>query len=239
MSRLRFHPPPWSVIALIPTLALLCALGTWQVHRGEQKRALLNALSAPESATALELSGRTPPPVGVQAPRATARGAYDRERLMLLDNQSHERRPGYHVWSPLELEDGTWLIVNRGWAVQNPDRRQLPLFPPPAGAQLLSGHWRPLPRPGLELSVNNCIGDTWPRVLQYPTAQDLSCILDAPVADGILLLDSAEADGLVRDWGLPPALPPERHYAYAAQWYTFAATLLAIFVILNLKRQPP
>lgn len=219
-------------------MVLLIGLGTWQLHRGMQKRALLDALSAPDSSGVLEISGTTRAPAGTDAPRARASGTYEAKRSLLLDNQSRERVPGYHVWTPLKLADGTWLIVNRGWVAQNPDRRVLPDIPAPAVATVIEGHWRPLPRPGLRLGAESCTGTAWPRVVQYPTAKELSCLLGAPVADGILLLDGAPQDGLIREWTLPPALPPERHFAYAAQWYAFAATLLALFVKLNLKRLP-
>lgn len=235
-SSLRRKPPLWSVLLLIPMMALLLSLGTWQIQRAQAKRALVDALSLPASATPIELSGDSPTPDRTAAPRGRARGTFDSDRLLLLDNQTHDRRPGYHVWSPLALDDGAWLIVNRGWIAQNPDRRQLPVIPAPGGAQTLAGYWRPLPKPGLDLQVNNCEDGSWPRVVQYPTVQDLRCLLGGEVANGVLLLESAQADGLMRDWHMPTALPPERHYAYAAQWYAFAATLLVLFVVLNLKR---
>ena len=54
----------------------------------------------------------------------------------------------------------------------------------------------------------------------------------------MLLLAPEASDGYLRDWSQDDRrFPPQRHYGYAAQWFAFAATLLAIFLKLNLKRR--
>jgi cytochrome oxidase assembly protein ShyY1 len=110
----------------------------------------------------------------------------------------------------------------------------------PQGEVEVRGLWRALPQPALRLSVDNCPVDAhFPHLVEYPTAEDLSCLVGSPVAPGELLLDPAAADGYVREWSeITPGMPPERHYAYAAQWFAFCATLLVLFVTLNLRRLP-
>ena len=45
----------------------------------------------------------------------------------------------------------------------------------------------------------------------------------------MLLLDPAPDSGFVRAW-TPNVMPPERHRAYAFQWFAFVVVALAIFI---------
>jgi surfeit locus 1 family protein len=64
---------------------------------------------------------------------------------------------------------------------------------------------------------------------------ELSQAFGAPLEQGIVLLDPHDPDGYVRDWH-PPGLDPARHWAYAVQWWAFAAVLLFLWVRLNLRK---
>lgn len=234
----QFRPPLWSIAGTVLVGSLFVILGSWQLHRGQGKQALQDSFAKSSTAQVLKLDSRAPAPELLMTTRATATGRYDTQRQLLLDNQTRAQVPGYRVWTPLQLGDGGWLIVDRGWVAANPDRRILPAIDVSAAERQVLGHWRPLPQPGLRLATGPCEGTGFPRVMSYPTQDDLACVLGAPVAAGVLLLDAAETDGYVREWTLPNPVPPARHYAYAAQWFAFAATLLFLFLKLNLRRTP-
>lgn len=236
--RWQFRPPLWAWLGLLPLLALLLTLGTWQLQRGQQKLALQATLDGALTRPAEPLHRDDPAPAEQGGRHVTAQGRYLDARQLLLDNEGHEGRPGYHVLTPLQLDDGTLVLVNRGWVPQDGDRRRLPTVEVGGEPRRVDGLWRPLPTPGLRLAVDNCGGTGWPRVVQYPQAADLRCLLGDAVLPGVLLLSPQAADGYVRDWRVSAGFPPERHYAYAAQWYAFAATLLFLFVKLNLKKIP-
>lgn len=235
---LKFRPPLWAWLLTPPMLALLCAFGTWQVGRGQDKLALQAAMQRSQTGAVLALAASTPAPADDAVQRGRALGRYDASRQLLLDNQSHAGKPGYQVLTPLRLESGGLLLVNRGSVAQNPDRRVLPAIDVSESGQEVVGYWRPLSRPGLRLAADNCAAMPWPRVVQYPTVEDLACLYGEPIAAGVLLLDAQAPDGYLRDWNLGGSFPPQRHYAYAAQWYMFAVVLLFFFVKLNLKRSP-
>lgn len=234
----RFRPPLWSIVGTLLVAGLFLSLGTWQLTRGQSKQQLQDAFAAAGAREVLSLTADAPAPELLVTTRARAAGRYHPQRQLLLDNQTRARVPGYRVWTPLQLASGGWLMVDRGWVAADPDRRVMPALGVAADERSVSGHWRPLPQPGLRLATRPCEGSGFPRVLSYPTREDLACVLGVPVAAGVLLLDASEPDGYVREWTLPNPVPPARHYAYAAQWYAFAATLLFLFVKLNLKRTP-
>ena len=49
-----------------------------------------------------------------------------------------------------------------------------------------------------------------------------------------MLLDPDEPDGYVRDWR-PNLMPPEKHLAYAIQWFMITATVIIIYVTLSVR----
>lgn len=232
MSRARFRAPPaWAWILTAAAVALFSALGGWQWRRGLAKEALLAQL-ADRSQAAEPLSAASAP--GAAPRRASAFGVFG-ARQLLQDGQSHRGQPGYHVWTPLRLRDGTRLIVDRGWIPQRGAGSVVP--PPPEGEVALHGAWRALPEPGLRLAAANpCVPQPrFPVVVLYPTAADLECLLGTPVLEGLLLMDPALPGGFVREW-TDLGVPPQRHYGYAVQWLALAGAVLAVFWAVNRKK---
>ena len=58
--------------------------------------------------------------------RVSLRGYYDSAHQFLLDNRSRDSVPGVEVLTPLVLDDGSAVIVNRGWLPFGPTRQDLP-----------------------------------------------------------------------------------------------------------------
>jgi len=244
--RWSFRPKLWPVLGTLAGCALTVYLGVWQIHRGAEKQALEGQYAAAALQAPVELQAATAPPPDLAAVAVTLHGEYLAERQLLLDDQVQNDIPGYAVWTPLRLAGGGLVIVNRGWVPHGPDRRTLPPLPAAAGEVSLHGLWRSLPEPGIRLGGSGCapgqVPELWPRLVLYPTAADLRCFYGEPVLAGEVLLAPDVLDlpgGFLRDWRInPPGFPPVRHYAYAAQWFAFALTLLVLFLKLNLKRIP-
>jgi surfeit locus 1 family protein len=51
----------------------------------------------------------------------------------------------------------------------------------------------------------------------------------------LLLQTSEQADGLQRSWPRPDT-GVESHVSYAFQWYSLAATLVVLWLIINIRR---
>ncbi len=51
----------------------------------------------------------------------------------------------------------------------------------------------------------------------------------------ILLSDPDPASGFVREW-TPNVMPPERHAAYAFQWFALAIAVAAAFVVVHWRK---
>jgi surfeit locus 1 family protein len=231
----RFAPPWWAWLLTGAGVSGALLLGSWQLQRAEDKRALLADYLAAQTEAPVPLGAQTP--AGARPLAVNATGTYDVQRQLLLDNQSLRERPGYHVWTPLRLEDGSLVLVNRGWVAQFADRAVPPALAAPAGVVELRGLWRALPRAGLATAAPACQAvQRFPHFVVYPQRAELACVLGEPVADGVLLLDPRAEGGFAREWSFAELIPPERHVGYAVQWFAIAVAILILFIKLNLKR---
>ncbi len=228
--------------ALIPTLAtfamlpLLLWLGYWQLDRAAQKRELLSRYAS-GGEYVLDLNTAGAELRGELFQQVTVTGAFDSDRQVLLDGMVRDRLSGYHVLTPLRLADGRgWIMVNRGWVAPGASRAQLPAVDVGGQSRTVQGRLSTFPQAGMRLGDNPTDASApWPRVMLYPTPQEVQALFDQPVLPRVVLLAPEDKDGYVRDW-TPATIAPERHLAYAAQWFAFAATLFSIFLILNFRK---
>ncbi len=215
--------------ALLATCAAMCvALGCWQLGRAAEKRALAAAFATAAAPERL-------PPGAVLLPRyrpVIAQGRYDSAHQFLLDNMTHGGRAGVQVLTPLVLADGRAVLVNRGWLPLGATRDALPEVEVPADDRGINGRIDHLPRPGIELASETPAG--WPKLVSFPRMEQLGAALGHELHPQLILLDPASPDGYTRDWR-PAGLGPERHLAYAAQWFALAATAVVIWIVLALR----
>lgn len=237
----RFRPPWWSVLLMLILGVFFLRLGFWQLDRAEEKKAIISAYRQAAKSTPRDLDSALASGNGgasLFAQSVTINGTFDVEHSLLLDNQVMAQQPGYRVWTPVRLASGRLALVDRGWVPMNPDRRILPEIRAPAGQVELRGVWQPLPRPGIRLAADDCDRSRWPRVVQYPRFEELQCLLGDSLVEGLLWLDPGERHGFRREWA-SNTFPPERHYGYALQWFSLAATLLVLFIVLNVRKIDP
>lgn len=227
----RFSPPWWAVLLTFLGMAATASLSSWQLGRGTEKQALIDRLEAVRAAPPQVLVPVAPAPPPEQMQRVAVEGRFLAQPQLLQRAPRRQQRAGRQVWSLFRLVQGPIVVVDRGWLA---DGEAVP--PPPTGAQQLTGLWRSLPRAGLNLEADLC-SDTQALIpVVYPSLDNMRCLVEQPWLDGLLLLQTPEQPLLIRDWRYA-GMPPERHLGYAVQWGALCATILIIFLLLNLKRR--
>lgn len=241
-SARAFRPRLVPTLAVAALLPLLLGLGVWQLDRAGEKRGMVAAFVAAQDAPPVAYAADLP-----RFTRVAARGRWDPTRQFLLDAMVHEGRAGFRVLTPLLLDDGRVLLVDRGWVPGDPARRALPEVALAAGdAVEVVGLVDELPRAGIAQRAAAAPADDrapWPRVVLYPTQAELAAALGlapgvaprATLLPRLLRLDPAAADGYARAFAPDFGVSRERHLAYAVTWFALAATLLAIWVLTNLR----
>lgn len=217
-------------------LAAFVSLGNWQLQRAQDKRDLLAAFDAGAAiGTAVAAASEN---AAAQHPRYTplsASGRFDTAHQFLLDNVVLDGRVGFYVWTPLRLDGGAAVLVNRGWIPLGEKRTDVPDIGIDGDSREITGLLDRLPEPGLRLDSGG-LPDGWPKIVMYPRIDELRAVLDYPLYDYVLLMNEAADGGFRREWR-PQLLPPRRHVGYAVQWFAFAAAVLVLFLLLSFKRE--
>ena len=232
----------WPMTALaVAGVLLFVLLGRWQWHRADEKRALEAAYAAGGADFASELGARSTTALPRYA-QVRVHGRYDALHQFLLDNMSHGERAGYQVLTPFRLDDGRLLLVNRGWVPLPAGRRdRLPdLAVAETGEINVGGRLDELP--AAAIAAGNAppgADSSWPKRTSFPTSQQLGQALGQDVEHRQLLLGAGEPNGYVREWQEAMiGFPPQRHVAYALQWWALATLIGFLYLYLNLECRP-
>lgn len=232
----RLKAPWWAVLLTLAGVGIGTSAGLWQLDRADEKRALQAQFAAGGTAATIHQLVSDAEASGLRYGQLQLTGRYDPDHQVLLDNLSYQGLPGYQVLTPLTTSVGT-VLVNRGWVPANGDRTILPDIRVGNLAREVIGRIERLPQPGIRLAAAPMpAGAVWPRRLLFPTSAEVSAQSGIALRDYQLLLDPGAADGFVRDWH-PGGMSPERHLAYAVQWFGLALTMVVIYVVLVLRNR--
>jgi surfeit locus 1 family protein len=213
------------VVALVAVLSFV-RLGVWQLDRLHEKQARNRIIAARADGPPVDIED-------VELDRAeyqhvSATGRFDVDDEVTIRNRTFAGVVGRHVVTPLVLDDGTAVLVNRGW---------IPLDgPPPAppdGAVTVDGL--------LLQTQERSIGPKDPDdgVLDELNRVDVQRVQQQVDVDLYPLYVQLEAPAPAGDY--PEVLdPPPRdegpHRSYAIQWFLFAAVVLVGYPILLRRR---
>jgi len=222
--------------------AICVRLGIWQLDRLAQRRAFNAHIEAMWAAEPLTLTGQPAEDLTPMEYRAVVvSGTYDFENQVVLRNQYYQNQYGYHLLTPLLLDDGSALLVDRGWI--------------PADGNDSPADWRQYDQPGpVTIRGQVRLGQAKP---------DLGGVPDPTLAPGQVKLEFWNIVNLERisqqtpypllDIFVQPNVDPADvtppipyqpeieltegpHLGYAGQWFTFA-TILVLGYPFYVRRQ--
>ncbi|MDT8398379.1 MAG: SURF1 family protein [Pseudomonadales bacterium] len=229
--------PNWK-ITLFTALLLPCLiwLGFWQLAREQEKLSLQAVYDSRKSAPPVSLAALGSGNGDLQYLPVRLSGSYDNEHSYLLDNRTHAGQVGFDLISPFLDDSGETAFINRGWLAQGPTREMLPPIPAITGRMTLTASIYVPPGEPLMLGDETAFKG-WPRVLQ---AVDLERMTQEIAAHDVfpytLRLDENMPGVLVRNWPLITT-SPEKHRAYAVQWFAMAVALVLMFIYSGMRDQ--
>jgi len=231
----------WVIITLVALLLIpvMVRLGFWQFHRHEDRVARNELIAASLSAAPVPVErlaapGRGPADDDRYRP-VTATGTYDprHETVVRQRTAADGRRIGYHVLTPLVREDGTAVLVNRGWVPAGGDLTKFPDVPPaPSGEVTVTGRLMADETAGGGVREKRGLP---PRQVMLIDSERMARELDRPVLGGYVALEKTSPEPSGEQ---PEPLPePDHsgigpHLAYAFQWWLFAAAVPVGWLVL-------
>jgi surfeit locus 1 family protein len=232
----------WPSLFTAIGLAILIALGVWQLHRLAWKEALIAAVSSRVDAPPVE----APPesawpqlnPKQYEYRHVRIAGTYDFDHQALVFRPLEAPRGrygglGYLVMTPLRLANGATVIVNRGFIPS--DRKDAESVQAQDGAPVtVVGLMRsPEPRNWFTPSDDPAKGDWFTR----DPAAIAAALKLARVAPFTIDADAGPDPAALPEGGETILAFPNNHLSYALTWFGMALALAGVFSAFAWKKK--
>ncbi|WP_151775619.1 SURF1 family cytochrome oxidase biogenesis protein [Streptomyces abyssomicinicus] len=221
-------------LALVPTMI---ELGFWQWHRHWDRVASNQRIEDALDTAPVPVGSLTRPGARIDRDlyyrHVSARGVFETDREVVVRRRTNaDDRVGYHVLTPLRLEDGRYLLVNRGWVPADGRQTEFPEIPaPPAGEVTVTGRLM-ADQTTAESGIKD-LSDLPDRQVMLISSEGEAERLGAEVLGGYVeLVSPAPADGSPELVPGPDHDSIGNHMAYAVQWWLFTAGVPVGWVVL-------
>lgn len=246
MSRYRFALRPRWIVSHVFVGAMVVAMivaGLWQLDRRSERQDRNAQVAArteqpPADAASLAAPGDFDAVDELEFRRASATGTYLADDEVLVRSRTRDGAPGSWVLTPLDLGDGTAVVVNRGWIANSGQLQAVPTEArAPEGEVTVVGLVRATETRGSFGSQDPADG-----VLTDLARADVARLDQQVDADLLPFFVQALAQDPAPDAaGQPlfvpaPELDEGPHLSYAGQWFLFTAMTLIVYPLILRRR---
>jgi surfeit locus 1 family protein len=223
--------PVFTGIVVLIALAILISLGTWQVERLHWKEGLLADIASRRTSAPVELSAIEAMHAGgtdIEYRPVTVTGRYvnNKERHFFA---TWRGQTGFYVYTPLELADGRYLFVNRGFVPYENKEPEMRMQGQLTGQQTVTGLARNrLPgKPSWVVPENDLAKNVfyWKDIDAMTSSDGFD---PAKVVPFFVDADSTPNPKGMPIGGVTEIDLPNNHLEYAFTWYGLAAVLVGI-----------
>jgi len=222
--------PIWILGHLVALTAVLVFVrcGIWQIDRLHQKQARNRLIAERSDGPAVDINTVA---VGeARYRRVTVHGTFDDADHVVIRNRAFEGTNGLHLVTPFVRDDGSVLLVLRGWIGTND-----PPPPSPSGKLTIEGlllqtqtrRFGPKDPPTGRLAILNRLDVA--RIAQQLPGRDVYPLF-------LQLTKPAPPKDVEPNIVDPPARDEGPHRSYAVQWFLFTAVVLVGYPFLMRRR---
>ena len=237
--RRRFQPRLLTTLLSIALIAAFISFGQWQWNKATVKGDLQTLLDTRSAEPAIQMPVVAADAQAMRYRQIVTRGHYEPEQQILLDNRVHREQAGYHVITPLRIENSEMrVLINRGWVPALAEHSQTPQVATPTGLVEVSGMAIVPGTRYFTLGAEVAGGTSgWQKVWQNLDLPRYSKTVKFSLQPVIIQLSPAStAGGFAREWPRPDERI-ERHVGYALQWWGFALATVLIWLVVNFRRE--
>ncbi len=156
-----FRPKLAPTLFVVPMLAILLGLGVWQVQRHAWKSDLIEKLQTRAESPAAPLASDVRDLDAIEFQRVRVSGLFLHDKELYLLNRSLNGNPGLHVLTPLQRNDGSVIMINRGWTPFDKKDPKLRMQGQLAGPVTVEGIVRLMLKPNDFMPDNEPEKNTW------------------------------------------------------------------------------
>jgi cytochrome oxidase assembly protein ShyY1 len=226
----RLFTPRWILVHLGVTLLVfvMINLGFWQLRRLDEKKTFNARVTAQIAAPVSDYTHGIPTSLAPEWSRVQLAGHYDETHAITIINRSQDGSAGYDIAVPFINDDGSMILVNRGFV---PLAVKHPATPP--GSIRIVGYLRKTQ----SRSAVGAIDSTAPGNTEFQRF-DLPLIAkatDKSLLNTMYLQLIKESVSSQTKWPATVAMPTldeGPHLSYAVQWFFFSATALTAWVLV-------
>lgn len=241
--RVNFLNYQWKIhwlplVIFIVVFSLLLRLGFWQLNRAAEKEQLLSNQAQRMLSKPVYLPELLKAQDEIKYRSVVLKGNYDATHQLLVDNQIVNGKLGAFVMTPFILADKSGaVLVNRGWIAMDKARLKVPDISLTANQYEISliGRVNNFPAVGMVLKGADDLSEGWPSQVQVINLDKLATRFNYSFYSFQVQLQADQANGYLRDWTINTRMPPEKHRAYAFQWFALAATLFFLTLWISCK----
>lgn len=228
---------PWMLVTVL-VLTLLLSLSYWQWQRAAEKINTLARIEHWKNQGAINsISLTTMAPRERDGLQIDFQGHWLSPMAWLIDNKMVNGRVGYDVLIAVKdmsaPANAPALLVNLGWVAAPQQRDILPEVIIPNELHI-QGIFRTRFK-GVLLGANIENKGVWPMRIQQVDSESLAAYLSHPLIDGLIYQEKSSPFFIHYQ---PVILPPERHRAYALQWFLLAVAVVIVAVAASAQKYP-
>ena len=230
IGRFRFRPTLGPTLFTIPSLIILLALGTWQVHRLEWKLALIAERSERIGGPAIAAPPADSDIKEIEYRHVKLTGHFLHDQEMYLAARSLNGNVGYHVVTPFAGDDGVVTLIDRGWIPLDRKDPKSRADGQVTGDIAVDGLIRGTKHPGWFVPDNRPDENFW-FFVDVPAMAAHAGL--ANVRPYFIEAGPAPNPGGSPIGGQTRTDLPNDHLQYAITWYSFAIALMVIYLIYH------
>lgn len=230
---ISFRPLLWPTLLSLPALVFMLGLGVWQLERRAWKNDLLERIQSRIAEAPVEFAIAVVDPVGNEYRRVRLAGEFLHDKEMRLAARSLRNRVGVQVVTPLLLDGGDVVLVNRGWVPQERRRPEDRAAGQVAGRVEIVGALRRGQTQGTFQPDNAPGRNVW----FFVDVPAMRAQAGLPPRGALPHLDRVvvEADASPNPGGLPVGGQtridfPNDHLQYAITWFLLALGLAGVYL---------
>ena len=218
-------------IFTLVTIIILLALGTWQLKRLYWKNNLVTEITERGKMSPLTILAHDKIDIDAMRYRkvsVTGHFLHDKEVHLFTGAREMRGKNGYNIITPLEQEDGSVILVDRGWVPAEKKERASRADNLPSGELSVVGMLQSGEHPGIFTPKNNIDKNLWfwidiPAIAGFAgkALQNVYVRVLQNENDGNILPIAGKDTIEIRN----------DHLEYAIIWYSLALALLVIYLI--------